>query len=266
MSLPAEDEIYMVIQPELTIKSQEHRIRVACLSLQTGFPTILNVEAKDLGTSTITTAGLFTTFAPFHHHDDRMRRCAIVIREKRLLVANLEDPAHDSQRDILGYRVLSLMAPSGRRLHSQSSTSEDSNNHNYYASYDGSSSSNYDHHHRRAITSTATTATTGELNVRLYALATPNASHRIVLIEVHILSSRAGAGGEGEVTVRELAHLEGLGHRDMFTERLCEPGADGEDVGYVLVAALVGANRRAIYRVPLAVPSADAATGAGRSA
>ncbi|RYP16515.1 hypothetical protein DL765_005076 [Monosporascus sp. GIB2] len=266
MSLPVEDEIYMVIQPELTIKSQEHKIRVACLSLQTGFPTILNVEAKDLGTSTMNTVGLFTTFAPFHHHHDRMRCCAIVIREKRLLVANLEDPAHDSQRDILGYRVLSLMAPSGRRPHSESSANEHSNSHNYYSSYSDSNSSSYDHHHRGAITSAATTATTGESSARLYALAAPNASHRIVLIEVHVPSGRAGAGGEGEVAVRELAHLEGLGHNDVFAERLCEPDADGEGEGYVLVAALVGANRRAIYRVPLAVPSAGAANDGRGSA
>ncbi|RYP62149.1 hypothetical protein DL769_007446 [Monosporascus sp. CRB-8-3] len=212
------------------------------------------------------TVGLFTTFASFHHHHDRMRCCAIVIREKRLLVANLENPAHDSQRDIPGYRILSLMAPSGRRPHSQSSANEDSNNHNYYSSYNGSSSSNYDHHHRRAITSAATTTTTGEPSVRLYALAAPNASHRIVLIEVHITSSRASEGGAGEVAVRELAHLEGLGHDDVFAERLCEPDADGGDAGYVLVAALVGANRRAIYRVPLAVPSAAAANGARGSA
>ncbi|RYP37068.1 hypothetical protein DL767_003131 [Monosporascus sp. MG133] len=262
----------MVIQPELTIKSQEHKVRVACLSLQTGLPTILNVEAKsdplakDLGTSTMNTVGLFTTFTPFQHHHDRMRRCAIVIREKRLLVADLEDPAHDSQRDILGYRILSLMASSGRRPHSQSSGSEDSNNHNYSSSYNGSSSSNYDHHHRRAITSAATTTTTRELSLRLYALAAPNASHRIVLIEVHVPSGRAGVGGEGEVAVRELAHLEGLGHDDVFAERLCEPDADGDGAGYVLVAALVGANRRAIYRVPLAVPSAGAANGAQGSA
>ncbi|RYO89944.1 hypothetical protein DL766_007079 [Monosporascus sp. MC13-8B] len=266
MSLPVKDDIYMVIQPELTIKSQEHKVRVACLSLQTGLPTILNVEAKDLGTNTMNTVGLFTTFAPFHHHHNRMRCCAIVIREKRLLVANLEDPAHDSQRDILGYRVLSLMASSGRRPPSQSSANEHSNNHNYYSPYSGSSSSIYDHHHRRAITSAATTATTGEPNARLYALAAPNASHRIVLIEVHVPSSRAGAGGEGEVAVRELAHLEGLGHDDVFAVRVCEPDADGEGEGYVLVAALVGANRRAIYRVPLAVPSAGAANGGRGSA
>ncbi|RYP90937.1 hypothetical protein DL770_002942 [Monosporascus sp. CRB-9-2] len=206
------------------------------------------------------TVGLFTTFAPFHHYNDRMRRCAIVIREKRLLVADLEDPAHDSQRDILGYRILSLMASSGRRPHSQPSGSEDSNNHNY-SSYNGSSSSNYDHHHQRAITSAARTTTTGELSARLYALAAPNASHRIVLTEVRVPS-----GGEGEVAVRELAHLEGLGHDDVFAERLCEPDADGDGAGYVLVAALVGANRRAIYRVPLAVPSAGAANGAQGSA
>ncbi len=101
---------------------------------------------------------------------------------------------------------------------------------------------------------------------RLYALAAPNASHRVVLLEM-LVSPTATAGPPGvgpgsgdEVGVREIAYLEGLSYGDEFTERLCESGGeDGEGGaggfgggdGYVLVAALVSANRRAIYRIPL---------------
>ena len=106
-----------------------------------------------------------------------------------------------------------------------------------------------------------------------YALAAPNASHRVVLLALQVdgaqMHNRDGSGS-GKVGVCEIAHLEGLGYDDEFTERLCEgPGdddvgtdragrdedEDGDgDGGYVLVAALVGANRKAIYRVPLTAP------------
>ena len=111
-----------------------------------------------------------------------------------------------------------------------------------------------------------------------YALAAPNASHRVVLLEMQVSGQGVGqnqthhldSSGRGKVAVREIAHLEGLGYGDEFTERLCEgDGVKGEDGdededkgegagGYVLVAALVGANRKAIYRVPLTAPRSQA--------
>ena len=135
------------------------------------------------------------------------------------------------------------------------------------------------------ITTTMTTpskrhSTPADANVtgddyRFFALAAPNASHRVMLLELRVDGGGHenrnqhqgwGADGGNKVKVREVAHLEGLGYDDEFTERLCE-GADGDQDqdedeaggdgggGYVLVAALVGANRKAIYRVPLAAPS-----------
>lgn len=46
LCVPDDDTVYMAIQPEFTIRSQEHRVPVISLSLQTGDVAILNVEAK----------------------------------------------------------------------------------------------------------------------------------------------------------------------------------------------------------------------------
>lgn len=158
---------------------------------------------------------------------------------------------------------------------------------------------------------TSSTAANNNNNSKIYALAAPNASHRVVLLEMRVPlmpfsststglgpSSGPGSSSSDDVGIREIAHLEGLGYDDEFTERLCKHDDDDDDDddddegrngegeeaegegdrgvgaggksgggggGYVLVAALVGANRRAIYRVPLAVPS-RAGAGVGISA
>lgn len=140
--------------------------------------------------------------------------------------------------DVTGYRVLSLMIP--QRI-----------SHRYRSDGDNS---NYES--EGVITSSRDTNSDNDIHNKInkiYALAVPNASHRVVLLEM-----RVGINSSGEVAVREIAQLEGLGYDDEFTERLCEHeengGGGGGGGGYVLVAALVGANRRAIYRVPLEVP------------
>ena len=54
---------------------------------------------QDLGTSTMNTVSLFTTFAPFRRRAPGPRRCAVVTREKRLLIldADGDDTAQDIQ-------------------------------------------------------------------------------------------------------------------------------------------------------------------------
>ena len=102
-------------------------------------------------------------------------------------------------------------------------------------------------------------------------------------------SSGPGSSSSDDVGIREIAHLEGLGYDDEDGDDDNDDegrngegeeaegegdrgvgaggknGGSGGGSGYVLVAALVGANRRAIYRVPLAVPS-RAGVGVGISA
>ena len=52
--------------------------------------------------STMNTVSLFTTFAPFRRRAPNHRRCAVVTREKRLLIldADGDDTAHDIQVSI----------------------------------------------------------------------------------------------------------------------------------------------------------------------
>ena len=157
------------------------------------------------------------------------------------------------QRDIPGYRVLSLMIPQtpsrespGHVANESTTVTAPSKRHNTPADLDAAGES-----------------------YRFFALAAPNASHRMVLLEMRVDANQDqhqtwGVDGGNKVKVREVAQLEGLGYDDEFTERLCEGADDGDrdededgeegGEGYVLVAALVGANRKAIYRVPLAAP------------
>jgi len=83
----------------------------------------------------------------------------------------------------------------------------------------------------------------------MFALGRPSASHKMLLLEMTV--PRPGAE---EVSVRELAQLPGLSYDDEFTVRLS--GEQGEK--YILVAALVGANQRAIYRIRLSGPEIPA--------
>ena len=49
--------------------------------------------------SSMNTVSLFTTFAPFGRRAPSERRCAVVTREKRLLIANLEADGDDATQD-----------------------------------------------------------------------------------------------------------------------------------------------------------------------
>ncbi|KAK0719271.1 hypothetical protein B0H67DRAFT_149719 [Lasiosphaeris hirsuta] len=190
LSFCSRDELYMVVQPELTVRSREHKITLVYVSISA--KRIVSVVIESRGFDSSTTAGLFTTFAPFQQE---AITCAIVTREKGLHVQSLagQEP-FSMHKDIRGYRVLKLMIDSDDKV---------------------------------------------------YAIGTPTASNRLQLLELTIPRSST----EG-VSVQEIAQLSGLTIHDDFTEQVATVA--GEKCA--LVAALVGVNRRAIYRVRLSEP------------
>ena len=50
--------------------------------------------------STMNTVSLFTTFAPLGRQASGERRCAVVTREKQMLIANLDADGDDATQDI----------------------------------------------------------------------------------------------------------------------------------------------------------------------
>ncbi|KAK5653979.1 hypothetical protein OQA88_7655 [Cercophora sp. LCS_1] len=190
LALAAKHEAYLVIQPELTVRTSEHKITVVriCLVTKSLVPVIIESKGFDMSS----TAGLFTTFAPLRCES---ATCAIVTREKQLHVQSLvgDEPTPGIHKDIKHHRVVKLLIDAD----------------------DG-----------------------------IFALGTAVAHHRMQLMELAVAGSPVGAR---EVSVREIAHIPGLAHHDDFTQCISREG----DEKYVLIAALVGPNRRAIYRIQL---------------
>lgn len=78
---------------------------------------------------------------------------------------------------------------------------------------------------------------------KMFALGTPPASHKMLLLEMTIPRS-----GTDKIYVKELAQLPGLSCDHEFVEMLSD---DKSEQRHVLIATLAGANQCAIYRVPL---------------
>lgn len=225
---------------------------------------------------TSTTVTLFTTLALF----SQAKAVVVISREKRLIVQQMADPGWSPQRtpnsdtreqrsDDLQQHALALaqysLAPpphTDRRPSDQST----------YSSAPLTLA--------RAITSLNTEPPPQVIEMekemtsyrilrlmvsrddrRLYCIGTAIASHRLLLFTID-LPNTAG----DKLKVVELAQLGDLGYGDVFTAQLAEKtvglrrvGVDSNDGDrdeaesgtYVLVAALVGRGKKAIYRVQI---------------
>ncbi|KAL2826296.1 kinase-like domain-containing protein [Aspergillus cavernicola] len=89
----------------------------------------------------------------------------------------------------------------------------------------------------------------GSCDEKMYALARESTNYRMLLLEMTVPRSI-----NDELCPRELAHLPDLSENDQFTERLCD--TDREKC--ILIAALVGRDQCAVYRVGLDGTGANA--------
>lgn len=86
-------------------------------------------------------------------------------------------------------------------------------------------------------------------DTKIFAIGTPEASLRMVLLEI-----KAPRRRETRVSVKEIEQLPGLSYHDDFTEVLSYK----REKKYVLIAALMEANQHAIYKVALMDPDPTA--------
>ncbi|KAJ3495583.1 hypothetical protein NLG97_g3291 [Lecanicillium saksenae] len=118
LSVSDAGDTYIVVRPELTAKTREHKIPIAhiwvdkevvpaCLTIDT-----LNIVS--LGFDGSSTAGFFTTFCVVNDSNT----CALVTRGKRFHLQRFDQyaPLKDDQRDIPDYRIAKLFnsGPNGR--------------------------------------------------------------------------------------------------------------------------------------------------------
>ncbi|RDW83664.1 uncharacterized protein DSM5745_03990 [Aspergillus mulundensis] len=103
------EDVYLVVRPQLTIPSTDHKVYVVHVNIITKDMHCLPIEPRGLDSSS--TARLFTTLAPFHN---RPTMCAVVTREKQLHIQDLaaENTMTPIRKDIKNYRVLKLMMSS----------------------------------------------------------------------------------------------------------------------------------------------------------
>lgn len=86
-------------------------------------------------------------------------------------------------------------------------------------------------------------------DTKIFAIGTPEASLRMVLLEIKVPSGR-----ETRISAKEIEQLPGLSYHDDFTEALSYQ----REKKYVLIAALTEANQHAIYKVALTDPDPTA--------
>jgi hypothetical protein len=82
-------------------------------------------------------------------------------------------------------------------------------------------------------------------DTKLFAIGTPEADSRVVLLEIKVPRGR-----EKQVSIKELEQLPGLSHKANFTEVLSHQ----RPFKYVLIVAPGKANQHAIYQVALTDP------------
>jgi hypothetical protein len=214
-------DVELVIRPELSAKSREHKIPIIHVSLEKQSIDTLNIESRvsDMAYSTLrhgeltktcqpkqgfdssNAVGFFTTFVPLDTKQDSDPTAVVVTREKRLLVQTFSgtDRTRDRQHDVKHYRIVKLLGGS-----------ED----------------------------------------RLLALGTTSANNRMLLLQIGL--SRPEEGIRGDITISEIAHLPGLAYGDEFAARLTQETQGGKDIELVIIAVQVATSRhRNIYRVEL---------------
>ncbi|KAK3693402.1 hypothetical protein B0T22DRAFT_420686 [Podospora appendiculata] len=171
--------------------------------------TLESVIVESRGLDSSSIAGLFTTFTPFRQDAST---CAVVTREKRLHIQDLRSSSPDS------------------------------------SSPTTTPTTNAEAIHRDIKNYRVLKLMMSARDDKMYALGTSTASHKVLLLEIAVPTTRRGEGEtEGGMGIREVAPLVGLSYNDEFVERLAE--GPGRSEVYVLVAALVAQNRRAVYRV-----------------
>ncbi|KAJ6441394.1 ankyrin repeat protein [Purpureocillium lavendulum] len=118
LSLPNGNDAYLVVRPELTTVSRDHKIPITHFSLDSHPVALDTLNIVSLGYDVSAYAGLFTAFCPFHDRNT----CAVVTREKRFHIQKFEgsDASLELQREIPKYRISKLLpsalGPRGRLL------------------------------------------------------------------------------------------------------------------------------------------------------
>jgi hypothetical protein len=187
LSFPTKEDIYLIVRPEATTRSREHKIPIVHIHITTKRMDVLKIESRVgssvyncyqlntncqcvQGPDSSSSACLFTTFAPFRQ---KPTTCAIITREKQLhihdmMVDNLVTPI---RKDIKNYRVLKLMM-------------------------------DWDDN-------------------RMFALGRPSGSNRMHVLQINVPGSQ-----DDEITITELAQIPGLSEGDQFTEKLSDGGGE----------------------------------------
>lgn len=106
ISFPTHDEVYLIVQPQITARSRENEIPIIHLSLKTRPRLLQTVLVRSQGLDPGNT-GLFTAFTAFRQ---QQATCAFIAREKQLYIQNLADPGSIAvENTIKNYRVLKLV-------------------------------------------------------------------------------------------------------------------------------------------------------------
>lgn len=107
ISFPTPDEVYLVVQPQITAKSRDNEIPIIHLSLGTRPRLMQTVIIQSQGVDPGNVAGLFTAFTAFRQQP---ATCAFISRQKHLHIQDLQKPrTNDVQHLIKSYRILKLV-------------------------------------------------------------------------------------------------------------------------------------------------------------
>ncbi|PFH62082.1 hypothetical protein XA68_15173 [Ophiocordyceps unilateralis] len=105
LSVSDTNDIDLVVRPEPTARSPEHKIPIMHVSLNEATIDTLNIQS--LGYDSSSTGSFFTAFCPFRYE----ATCAVVTREKRFHIQKFAgmDVSRELQKDIPNYRVRRLL-------------------------------------------------------------------------------------------------------------------------------------------------------------